>query len=46
MGFYYSGFTGVDRVDVLGVNPSDTLALTVHSWQSMQANNLRSKSEL
>lgn len=32
MGFYYSGFTGVD---VLGVDPNDTLALTVNSWDRL-----------
>ena len=31
-GFYYSGFTGLD---LLGVNPDDTLAMTIGSWKSM-----------
>jgi len=35
MGFYYSGFT---NIDALGVDPSDTLALTVSSWNSLKAN--------
>lgn len=35
MGFYYSGFTGIDA---LGVDPGDSLALTVSSWNSLQAN--------
>ncbi|KAK5938948.1 hypothetical protein PMZ80_009140 [Knufia obscura] len=43
MGFYYSGFTGID---VLGVDPGDTLALTVSSWESLRANAARSRVEL
>jgi len=43
MGFYYSGFTGID---VLGADPSDTLALTVSSWESLRANGARSRVEL
>ena len=42
-GFYYSGFTGVD---VLGVDPGDTLALTVHSWDRLRANKAPSRREL
>lgn len=33
LGFYYSGFTGID---VLGVDPNDTLALTVSNWESLR----------
>lgn len=43
MGFYYSGFTGIDA---LGVDPNDTLALTVSSWHSLQASAARRRSEL
>ncbi|KAK5081949.1 hypothetical protein LTR05_007091 [Lithohypha guttulata] len=43
MGFYYSGLTGVD---LLGINPDNTLALTVHSMQSLQAKSARGRSEL